>query len=385
MRVTHKFAFLDGLRGLAALYVMIGHARSLLWEGFATGFLQHQQDYNLLNKGLVYFFTLFRFGLEAVFFFFVLSGFLIHLKYARLFQADPRAKFGFSDYLIRRIRRIYPPFLFALLLTYGLDTLGASLGFWTPTFISGINRIATITTFLDLKTLFGNLAFLYYSYTPIFGSNGPSWSLKYEWWFYIIYPLVLLVARKKVIVATVIIVFLFTLSFYPGLWPEELSRDVFSLIVCWWLGVLLAEVYVGRISISLKYISWLIGILPLMPLIKDLPAPVYYSFFSLGVAGIIALCLYLQERKFSLRILERFALIGSFSFTLYIIHYPIFVFIRGWWQLNHNGALPMNFGLALAGILFVGVLAYLVHFLTELPFLRSGRNLAGVRLNSQVI
>ena len=385
MRVRHKLAFLDGLRGLAALYVMVGHARSLLWEGFTQGFLQHPQEYDLFNKGLVYFSVLFRYGVEAVFFFFVLSGFLIHLKYARLFQSDPSAKFGFSDYLMRRIKRIYPPFLFALLLTYGLDTLGASLGFWTPAFISGINKIASITTFLDVKTLFGNLAFLYFTYTPIFGSNGPAWSLKYEWWFYIIYPLVLLAARKKVMVATVIIVFLFTLSFYPGLWPEELSRDVFSLIVCWWLGVLLAEVYVGRISIPLKYISSLIGILPFMPLIKDLPAPVYYTFFSLGVTGIIALCLFLQERKSSLRILERFALIGSFSFTLYMIHYPIFVFIRGWWQLNHNGALPMNFGLALAGILCISILAYLVHFLTELPFLRSGRNPARVPLNGQIV
>ncbi len=26
--------FLDGLRGLAAFYVMVGHARWLLWEGY---------------------------------------------------------------------------------------------------------------------------------------------------------------------------------------------------------------------------------------------------------------------------------------------------------------------------------------------------------------
>lgn len=364
---------------------MIGHARSLLWEGFTQGFLQHPQEYDPFNKGLMYFSVLFRYGVEAVFFFFVLSGFLIHLKYARLFKAEPSAKFGISDYLMRRIRRIYPPFLFALLLTYGLDTGGTSLGFWTPAFISGINKIASITTFLDFKTLFGNLAFLYFTYTPIFGSNGPSWSLKYEWWFYIIYPLVLLVARKKVMPATVIIGLLFVLSFYPRLWPEALSRDIFSLMVCWWLGVLLAEVYAGRISIPVKYIAFLIGVFPFMPLLKTLPAAAYFTIFSMGVTGVIAFCLYLQERKSSLRILERFAVVGSFSFTLYIIHYPIFVFIRGWWQQNHNGALPMNFGLAFAGILCIGVLAYLAHFLTELPFLRSSRNPANVPLNRRVL
>src|SRR5665213_1414486 len=40
LKQTHEkyLQFLDGLRGLAALYVMVGHARWLLWEGYREGF-----------------------------------------------------------------------------------------------------------------------------------------------------------------------------------------------------------------------------------------------------------------------------------------------------------------------------------------------------------
>ena len=36
-----NLVFLDGLRGLAALYVMVGHARWVLREGYSEGFLKH--------------------------------------------------------------------------------------------------------------------------------------------------------------------------------------------------------------------------------------------------------------------------------------------------------------------------------------------------------
>src|SRR5262245_6559353 len=72
-----SLAVLDGLRGLAAAYVMVGHARWLLWEGYAKGYALHPSDYSFFQKGLVYFFAFFKFGEEAVLFFFVLSGFVI--------------------------------------------------------------------------------------------------------------------------------------------------------------------------------------------------------------------------------------------------------------------------------------------------------------------
>ncbi|MBO9660262.1 MAG: acyltransferase family protein, partial [Chitinophagaceae bacterium] len=79
---SKSLAFLDGLRGIAALYVMIGHARWLLWEGGAA-FQSHMQDYSVWGKMQVYFFGLFKYGHQMVLFFFVLSGFVIHLKQSK--------------------------------------------------------------------------------------------------------------------------------------------------------------------------------------------------------------------------------------------------------------------------------------------------------------
>src|SRR5438552_18554076 len=90
-RFRLNLQFVDGLRGLAALYVMVGHARWLLWEGYSEGFLKHPQDYSIFNKALVYLFSLFKYGHEAVLFFFVISGFVIHLRYAQALAAHGTA------------------------------------------------------------------------------------------------------------------------------------------------------------------------------------------------------------------------------------------------------------------------------------------------------
>jgi hypothetical protein len=63
---SQNLLFLDGLRGLAAFYVMVGHARWLLWEGYGEGFQQHPGSYSIVNKVLMYFFSLFKYGLHFI-------------------------------------------------------------------------------------------------------------------------------------------------------------------------------------------------------------------------------------------------------------------------------------------------------------------------------
>ena len=104
MAEARKLAFLDGLRGLAAAYVMIGHARWMLWEGYSTGYVRHPERYGLANRACVYAASLFKWGHEAVLFFFVLSGFVIHLRYARRLVVGQQT-FDFWPYLYRRARR----------------------------------------------------------------------------------------------------------------------------------------------------------------------------------------------------------------------------------------------------------------------------------------
>ena len=93
-----KLRFLDGLRGLAAFYVMVEHARWLLWEGFTEGYRTHPVHYSLIGKCLVFGLSTFRWGHEAVIFFSVLSGFVIHLRYAAGLKNDSGYRFDAGSY-----------------------------------------------------------------------------------------------------------------------------------------------------------------------------------------------------------------------------------------------------------------------------------------------
>lgn len=368
-----SLVFLDGLRGLAAIYVMVGHARSLLWEGYSLGFVLHPQNYNIVNTFLVYFLGMFRFGTEAVFLFFVLSGFVIHLKYARQYKSSSSVKFGYWNFIFRRVKRIYPPFVFALLLTYILSKLGNQFGFLDPSLDVNLQGGATLTNYLDFKTLWHNLLFLYYTYSPIFGYNGPSWSLKFEWWFYMIYPALMIFSNKTIYLSTVCVVGLFIFSFFPAFWPEHLSREIFSFMICWWTGVLLAEVYTGRIALQMKYLVGLLLCFPLVLFIRPMDFQIYYLFISLGFCGLLAVLFLLNQTNNIHKCLKVLQPLGLFSYTLYIIHYPIFIFIRGWWQASNSNEVPEHFGLVFSAITLVLILSYLFHWFTEVPFLSRRR------------
>jgi len=368
-----KLGYLDGLRGIAAFYVMVGHSRSLLWEGYSSGFLQHPNAYNILEKIFMYSLSTFRFGVEVVFFFFVLSGFVIHLNFSQRFRYSNSIGSDYWKYIWKRIKRIYPPFVFALMLTFVLDTCGNRLGFQNDIAVRELQKVATITHYLDLRTLVFNVFFLYYTYAPLYGSNGPTWSLKFEWWFYMFYPLLMMISRTKILLATGCVFILFLLTFFPQLWPEQLSREIFTLMLSWWWGVLLAEVYSRRININLKYVSLLMSLFFILPIFSKLGNTIYFNTVSLAFAGLIAFCLSVKETSVGIKIISKLKLLGQFSFTLYIIHYPVFIFIRGLWQSSHGGLLPMHFGLVFLSIVSVTLLAYLLHFITEVPFVSSKR------------
>lgn len=363
---------LDGLRGLAALYVMIGHSRWLLWEGYSEGYLKHTTEYGWIDKMLMYFLSLFKFGHESVLLFFVLSGFLIHKGYVKKFLNDALQSVNLGQFYIKRIRRIYPPFLFALCLTGLLDFIGRNFGFTIytgNTSNAGIN-VTVGNQSLSFLTFIGNIFFLFKEYVPIFGTNGPTWSLKLEWWFYLIYPIFLLFSRKNIYFSTAIIFVLFTLVNYTSFWTETLSKAVFSSIISWWAGVILAEVYSKRIGFGLLNFAviTLIGffLLPFLPIYNDL-----YDFrIALLLTAIISSLLFFKTKNISFKLIENFKFFGDFSYTLYIIHFPILVFISGIVLKYNQNQLPMHSYFVFLGIIVCLVIAYLTHFLVELPFMK---------------
>ncbi|MES2417958.1 MAG: acyltransferase [Bacteroidota bacterium] len=366
-KIGTKLGGLETLRGLAAIYVLIHHARWFLWIGYTNGYLKQPDSFNFFNKVLVYFFSLFIYGHEAVIFFFILSGFVIHLKYSNNLKQNIGA-FNFKQYLIRRIKRIYPPLLFALLFTFIIDSLGKYYGF--PIY-GGQTPFPIVKDNFTLTTLAGNLSFLMNTYVYPWGSDFALWSLKFEWWFYMLYPLFFLVTRKSMLAAFCLMLGLYFLSFQTSFWPNKLLLEIFSCMIIWWFGVILADLYTGRLNLNLKLFIPLLLVIPVLIFRGNkFDKQIQDVLWGLGFSGFLALVLQLIKQDRLPKIITRFKNLGSFSYTLYIIHIPILVFMSGY-LLKHDKKLPLTFEFVFIGIFICLAFSWLVHFVVEKPFIRN--------------
>lgn len=109
---------IDALRGAAALAVVLYHVAGQMPDGGAGGLFARVLDAAFRRAA--------GFGYAGVFLFFVISGFCIHLSQARARAAGLAARVEFRPFWRRRVRRLYPPYLAALLLS--LAVAAATVG-----------------------------------------------------------------------------------------------------------------------------------------------------------------------------------------------------------------------------------------------------------------
>jgi peptidoglycan/LPS O-acetylase OafA/YrhL len=170
------------LRGLAALGVVFGHVRSFIFVDYGA-VATHSAPVQLF-----YFVT--GLGHQCVLAFFALSGFLVG---GSALQQILDGKWSWPRYLLRRITRLWVVLIPALLLTLGLDSAGEILGGhvgYEGNFYHLIGSGPTVLspTDLSMTTFAGNVLFLQTILTPVFGTDGPLWSLANEFWYYAMFP-----------------------------------------------------------------------------------------------------------------------------------------------------------------------------------------------------
>jgi peptidoglycan/LPS O-acetylase OafA/YrhL len=372
--------FLDGFRGLAALFVLIHHASYLLHRGYfvqiqSFGKVTSSSSHPGLYRALSLAFYPFQYGHFAVVFFFVLSGFVIHLRYARELHRSPAsARFDWAYFVWRRFRRIYPPLVLAIVLTSALYALGIYLSptiYRSQTLYSWVNS----TTFAERRwtTLLGNLTFMMPFYSTYWSGDGPLWSLGYEWWFYMIYPVFWWISKKNQWAATALIVVFFMLSFFPGKWPSTLACQTLGLMLTWWLGALLADIYVGRIRL---HFAWLVPLIIFMAAFKAraLPDQGKSAIIGLGFVGLLAACFWWNARGGRLRLLVWLKPLGDMSYTLYVTHMPILIFVAAICIFRSPRATLPDWPFVLVlGIIVALLFAWIAHFLVEVPFTRQNK------------
>lgn len=159
---------LDIARSVAAIAVVLLHAKIYaLGSSSVTTF-----------DGVLYAIT--GCGTQAVFWFFVISGYLVGGTVIR--DVIRLGKIDFRRYFINRFSRLYVVLIPALALGGVLDYIRNET--WGLNSHAGFETVASLTG----ETLLGNILFLQTLMVPPFGSNWALWSLANEFWYYIVFP-----------------------------------------------------------------------------------------------------------------------------------------------------------------------------------------------------
>jgi peptidoglycan/LPS O-acetylase OafA/YrhL len=158
---------IDALRGIAALGVVVYHAVEQGKQTLPSNLLEYPLR-------LVQFIS--SFGYIGVFLFFVISGFCIHLQWAKSRAAGQEPDIRFGAFWKRRLRRLYPPYLIALACYLLLTAWSAGIDL-THFFFYDLGMHLLMLHNLDPKTC----------YTI----NGVFWTLAIEEQLYLAYFLLL--------------------------------------------------------------------------------------------------------------------------------------------------------------------------------------------------
>lgn len=298
-RTSH---FLDLSRAASAFLVLIGHIHMVLFVDIEKS--------KLFSVGSFFNFIS-SYAHQADIVFFVLSGFLVGRSAINSISENSEKKL--KHYFLDRITRIYVVLIPVLFFTLAVDMV--SLGF-DSTASGAIEARSTLPVFI------GNLFLLQDIFSPRFGSNGPLWSLAYEFWYYALFPICLLIFRKPYFVRSK----LFYLSLF------------FLLIVVLPMGVLrgflfwLAGVSILWFDSAICKNTSLVGALFLTVLITSGVDLVSFKFsgFAFDLAISVSFALLINSLLYSSiepegRSLEVCRWFSAFSFSLYVTHFPLLI------------------------------------------------------------
>ncbi len=316
MTTTSKehFETLDGLRGTAALIIVLYHVFGMV-NGFATP----------VNP--------FFHGVLPVDFFFALSGFVVSYAYD-----DRWEKMSLRDFFTRRLIRLHPTLVIGIIfgaLCYAFDPfkMGAQ-----NTQITSILIIVFGAFFMFPNNPLPN------RWTDLYSLNGPQWTLTLEYIANILYALVLRKLSTKVLMG---------LAFIAGIATYWMGTSLDSMDRGWgWDNV-------GYGFIRLAY-PFLIGML--LYRLRDKVKLPQLGFLPLSAILIISMCAPIMPK------INGLPLNGIYEATLIVILFPLIVAM---------GAHSSSKGFVKSLCNYSGKISYPL-YITHFPFLYAFLNLATI-------
>lgn len=353
-----RLDYLDGMRALAALFVVLHHSWLQIWrpgEGrMPTGLTLR------LTSWLFY-------GHFAVTVFLVISGFCLMIPVVR---SGGVLSGGWRRFAFRRTRRIVPPYLASL--AFSLVLIWAYVGHKTGTHWD-------ISLPVTVHSVLAHI-FLLQNFTDYYKINHAYWSIAVEYQIYFLFPLLVLAYRRFGAIPSTVVSIVLSYVWYKASGKMGLHIVAAYYLAMFVVGTLGAQFAFGS-ERNKRYPWTLLGTAGFIATIllshKFGYQHVHFEELDLLVA-LSTMCLMVAiahgnagwlSRLLSSKLL---VFIGGFSFSLYLVHAPL---IQAAWQIFnmwHVGPETMMILLTFVGTPLIVLISYGFFWLFERPFLSTG-------------
>lgn len=306
-------------------------------------------------------------GHFGVHLFFVISGFILALPFARAYaENSPRPHLG--SYFLRRLVRLEPPYVINLALAFlGIVLINPGWGSFIPHFFASLPYLHGL--------IFGQSSWI----------NGVAWSLEVEAQFYLTMPLLALIfaVRPRMLRRALIGLEILALAYLAGKWmnkPEHprLQLSLFNQLHFFLAGFLLADLYLARSSRGFRFgLRWdALAALAGAGIFEILTRRYHLYFLTPWLIMALYAGLFLGRIGHALLRQPWAVAIGGMCYTIYLYHFMIINLLAPWtmrwasperpilWDFLIQCALLVPPILLASAILFIGI---------EKPFMNLSR------------
>ncbi|MBV8298085.1 MAG: acyltransferase [Candidatus Eremiobacteraeota bacterium] len=350
------YPHVEGLRGVAALYVFVFHIWQTAIQHPATGTLT---AWLAATPFLQY-------GHFAVAAFIVISGYCLALPVA---QRGP-GSFDAKQFFIRRAWRLMPAYVPVVLLSV-IPFCAVALLTGTRINLPHIGIAVALHLALIHNLFFATTEYL----------NGPLWSIALECQIYVVFALLLIPVWRRFGIAAQLAVAL-VLGFVPHFAFQHVSR-AFDWTVPWLLGLFAMGVVAAAICArpALPRLPWnaltalaaVVAVIAIVPFRDGVTLDFWLWPGDLALGATLALFFVAAHRNARIlpaRLLSArpVVFLGTFSYSLYLIHAPLVDLVGVLLKRAHAGPLESVLVWLLV-VLAVVALAYGFYRLFERPFM----------------
>lgn len=340
------FEILDGLRGVAAVSVVVFHFMEIAVPDYAKSFIAH--------------------AYLAVDFFFCLSGFVIAYAYDQRF-----VKIGLRQFFKLRLIRLHP-----------MVIIGSIIGLIAFIFdpFNNLYEMYSGKTFLMFLASCFMIPYplVHERYFNLFHLNPPTWSLFWEYIANIFYAFILVKIGNKilwflVLTGAMALCYESYKSGYLGVgWGgDNITGGGIRVFYSFLAGILIYRsnwiIKSGLGFISITILLVLVFVIPFSekanPFVDPLIAIFIFPLLVALGAGARLKSMYASACKFS----------GDISYPLYMIHYPFIWLFMSWVQLK-TPSLNQMYVIIVVGTILLIVFTYLIMTYIDVPIRRYLKN-----------